>query len=86
MGVVGARAVRVRLVAVVVADVLLARDDLLAAVPDDRDAAQGGRQRDLYCVEQLPDERTKVPKFLTAKPETFSVPAPLNWNTLAPAS
>src|ERR1041384_316844 len=37
----------------------------------------------LYCVEQLPQERTKVPKFCTAKFETLSVPAPLNWNTLS---
>ncbi len=40
----------------------------------------------LYCVLQLPHERTKVPKFCTAKFDTFSVPAPLNWKTLSLAS
>src|SRR5215210_7574531 len=40
----------------------------------------------LYCVEQLPHERTNVPKFFTAKFEMLSVPAPLNWNTLSLAS
>src|SRR3954453_2402465 len=37
----------------------------------------------LYCVLQLPQLRTKVPKFCTAKLETLSVPAPLNWNTFS---
>src|SRR5882724_1275145 len=40
----------------------------------------------LYCVLQLPHERTNVPKVCAAKSDTFSVPAPLNWNTLSLAS
>src|SRR5689334_24560297 len=40
----------------------------------------------LYCVLQLPHERTSLPKFFTAKLDTLRVPAPLNWNTLSLAS
>src|SRR5688572_27701366 len=39
----------------------------------------------LYCVEQLPQERTSLPKSSTRKPLTVSVPAPLNCSTLSSA-
>ncbi|CAM5496057.1 hypothetical protein SGLAM104S_10170 [Streptomyces glaucescens] len=41
--------------------------------------------RFLYCVEQLPQVRTSLPKSETWNFVTTSLPAPLNWKTLSSA-
>ncbi|KQX79633.1 hypothetical protein ASD26_14480 [Streptomyces sp. Root1319] len=39
----------------------------------------------LYCLEQLPQERTSLPKSETWNFVMTSLPAPLNWKTLSEA-
>src|SRR6478609_1274212 len=39
----------------------------------------------LYCLEQLPQDRTSLPKSDTWNFVTTSLPAPLNWKTLSEA-